>query len=330
MEFKTFFKYRKLYMGFAMLLLVIHHGRGFIPAGRINDLVALLYGGVDFFLFCSGIGCFLSYTRDWDPVAFFKRRIKRIFPVYLVFMAYWFRGYFFHNSLPLWDFLGNLLWVQWLTGREPVFNWYMSAMLLTYLLTPVLAGLAERADTPLKAAGALLGLLIFSICFWYADQWVIITTRIPLFFAGMLLAAESQRREKMPPWELVLLFLLFLAGGVFLRFVHADGSEELLWDHGMYWYPFLLIVPGACLLLAYAARALERCLPGRWLVSGISFVGNYTFELFITHCYALGRSPLYYLFFTAVYAAVLHLASLGVRKAAAWVGRLFRSRAKAV
>ena len=328
MEFKTFFRYRKFYMGFAMLLLVIHHGRMFIPEGRVNDLVALLYGGVDFFLFCSGIGCFFSYTRDRDPVAFLRRRAARIFPVYLAFMAYWLYTEFQKSPVPLQDVLGNVLWIQWLTGRKPVFNWYMSAMLLTYLLTPALATLAERADTPLKAAGALLGLLVFSLCFWFTDQWVIVTTRIPLFFTGMLFAAASRRRERLTRRESALLLLLLLAGGVFLRLVHADGSEELLWKHGMYWYPFLLIVPGACLLLAFAARALERCAPGRRLVAGISFVGGYTFEIFITHCYARTHGPLYYVIFAAVYAAALHLAGLALQKAAEWLGRVFRSRVK--
>ncbi len=324
MEYKTIFKYRKLIMGFAMLLLVVHHGRAYVPAGRVNDLVALLYGGVDFFLFCSGIGCFFSYTSDRDPAAFLARRAKRIFPVYLAFMAYWLYGELARASVPLRDVLGNLLWVQWLTGREPVFNWYMSALLVIYLLTPVLASLAEWADTPLRALAALLGLVVLSLCFWHTDQWVIITTRVPLFFVGMLFAAASRRREKLSRAELVLLGLMVLIGGVFLRFAHADGSEALLWDCGMYWYPFLLIIPGACLLLAFAAQLLERAAPGRWLVAAISFVGGYTFELFVTHCYALGGSVWHYLLFAAIYAAVLHLASLAVRKAGEWLGRLLR------
>lgn len=324
MEYKTIFKYRKLLMGFAMLLLVLHHGRAYVPAGRVNDLVALLYGGVDFFLFCSGIGCFFSYTADRNPAAFLKRRAKRIFPVYLVFMAYWLHVQFNAGRVPLRDVLGNLLWVQWLTGREPVFNWYMSALLVTYLLTPALASLAEWADRPPRALGALLGLVAFSLCFWHSSQWVIITTRIPLFFVGMLFAADSRRREKLSGIELVLLGLMALAGGVFLRFVHADGSEALLWDCGMYWYPFLLIIPGVCVGLAKGAELLERCAPGRWLVTAISFVGGYTFEIFITHCYALRGSVWHYLLFAAIYAAVLHLASLAVKKAGELIGRLLR------
>ena len=54
------------------------------------------------------------------------------------------------------------------------------------------------------------------------------------------------------------------------------------------------------------------------------FVGGYTFEIFITHCYALGGSVWHYLLFAVIYAAVLHLASLAVRKAGEWLGRLLR------
>ena len=330
MDFKTLFRFRKLYMGFAMLLLVLHHGRGFVPAGRFNELVALFYGGVDFFVFCSGVGCFFSYTSDRDPVAFLKRRAARIFPVYLAFMVYWIGSRLLRGGIALQDALGNLLCVQWLTGRTPVFNWYMSWLLVSYLLTPVLASLAERLKTPLRAVAAVLVLLLLSRCFWDCESWIILAARLPLFFTGMLFAAESRRRERLKTGELALLAAFLLAGVLLLRAAHADGSEALLWGHGMYWYPFLLIVPGACVLLAKGAELLERCIPGRWLLTAGNFVGSYTFEIFITHCYARGHGPLYYVVFAALYAAALHLASLAVKKAAELLVRLFRSRAKAV
>ena len=157
MQLKVFFKYRKLYMGVAALLLVVYHGRDLLPAGRFRELLSFFYGTVDFFLFCSGIGCFFSYTSDRDPAAFLKRRVRRLYPIYLAFMAYWLYGFLAADGIALPDILGNLLCVQWLTGREPVFNWYMSALLVTYLLTPALAALAEWADSRLKALGALLG-----------------------------------------------------------------------------------------------------------------------------------------------------------------------------
>lgn len=47
------------------------------------------YGGVDIFLFASGLGNFYSYTKDNSPVDFILRRIVRLAPVYLLFMAVW-------------------------------------------------------------------------------------------------------------------------------------------------------------------------------------------------------------------------------------------------
>ncbi len=315
-------------MGLAMLLIMVHHGRDFIPAGRMNNLVAFLYGGVDFFIFCSGIGCFFSYVSDRNPTAFLKRRAARIFPIYLAFMCYWLYVRFSRGGIPLQDVLGNLLCVQWLTGREPVFNWYMSFLLITYLLSPVFASLAEKADSLLKAASMMLALLVLTCAFWNSEQWPVITTRLPLFFAGMLFSAESKRRERLKCWELLLFLGLMLVGLGVLWKVHSYQSEILLWNYGMYWYPFLLVVPGACLFLALCAQLLERCTPGRWLITGISFVGKYTFEIFVTHCYALGRGILYYAVFSAIYAAVLHMASLVIRKAAGFAGRLICHGAK--
>ena len=82
--------------------------------------------------------------------------------------------------------LANLFGVHGFTGIKPAFNWYVSGMWLTYLLTPWLVPAAEKADTRPKAIAAVLALLVFSVAFWGDTELIIIVTRLPIFFVGML------------------------------------------------------------------------------------------------------------------------------------------------
>ena len=85
-------------------------------------------------------------------------------------------------------------------------------MWLSYLLTPWLAPLAESCGTRLKAAAAVLALLLFSAAFWGDNELIIIAARLPVFFAGMLFAAESGRREALTKAEAALLLGLMPVG----------------------------------------------------------------------------------------------------------------------
>lgn len=79
MNFAIVSKYRTELMGIATLwVLLFHYGKIGIPI--IDSLSTLGYGGVDIFLFLSGIG--LSFSIKDGVKSFYIKRILRIFPTY--------------------------------------------------------------------------------------------------------------------------------------------------------------------------------------------------------------------------------------------------------
>jgi len=313
MRFQTIFKYRKNMMAAAIVMILLYHTKGAWPEIALKRIAGYFYGGVDLFFFASGIGCYFSYCRDRDAAAFFRRRCARILPVYVPFALCWIAVEALGAGISFSAALANLFGVHGFLDIAPSFNWYVSGMWLSYLLAPFLAPLAERCDNRVKAIGAVLALLLFSCAFWGDTQLIIIVTRLPVFFAGMLFAAESERREALTKAELALLLALIPVGAAIL-WESPKFFADLVWSHGLAWYPMLLIAPGLCVAVAAVSAWLDRFVAGRGINKVLGFLGGITFEIYLVHFWALEKPLPMFLGLTALYTAALHLVSGLIQK----------------
>ena len=313
MRFQTIFKYRKNMMAAAIVMILLYHTKGAWPEIALKRIAGYFYGGVDLFFFASGIGCYFSYCRDRDAAAFFRRRCARILPVYVPFALCWIAVEALGAGISFSAALANLFGVHGFLDIAPSFNWYVSGMWLSYLLAPFLAPLAERCDNRVKAIGAVLALLLFSCAFWGDTQLIIIVTRLPVFFAGMLFAAESERREALTKAELALLLALIPVGAAIL-WESPKFFADLVWSHGLAWYPMLLIAPGLCVAVAAVSAWLDRFAAGHGINKVLGFLGGITFEIYLVHFWALEKPLPMFLGLTALYTAALHLVSGLIQK----------------
>lgn len=313
MRFQSIFKYRKNMMAAAIVMILLYHTKGAWPEIALKRIAGYFYGGVDLFFFASGIGCYFSYCRDRDAAAFFRRRCARILPVYVPFALCWIAVEALGAGISFSAALANLFGVHGFLDIAPSFNWYVSGMWLSYLLAPFLAPLAERCDNRVKAIGAVLALLLFSCAFWGDTQLIIIVTRLPVFFAGMLFAAESERREALTKAELALLLALIPVGAAIL-WESPKFFADLVWSHGLAWYPMLLIAPGLCVAVAAVSAWLDRFAAGRGINKVLGFLGGITFEIYLVHFWALEKPLPMFLGLTALYTAALHLVSGLIQK----------------
>lgn len=313
MRFQSIFKYRKNMMAAAIVMILMYHTKGAWPEILLKKAAGYFYGGVDLFFFASGIGCFFSWYKDKNAAAFLKRRAERILPVYVPFALCWIVVEALGEGIGFSAALANLFGVHGFLDIVPSFNWYVSGMWLSYLLAPFLAPLAARCDKQAKAIGVVLALLVFSCAFWGDTQLIIIVTRLPIFFVGMLFAAESRRREMLTKGELILLLALVPVGAAIL-WESPKFFADLVWSHGLAWYPMLLIAPGLCAALAALSAWLDRASAGRALNRAIAFIAGLTFEIYLVHFWALEKPLPLFLGLTALYTAALRGASLLVRK----------------
>ncbi len=314
MRFQTLFRYRQNMMAAAIVMILLYHSKGAMPEIALKRIAAYFYGGVDIFFFASGIGCFFSLQRDRDPAAFLRRRAARVLPAYLPFITVWLCLAARSGAPGIAAVLANLFGVQSFAAVEPAFNWYVSGMWLSYLLSPFLSALAERARTRPRALLCVLGLLLLSAAFWGNTELIILMARLPVFFTGMLFAAESRRRERLTRAELLLLAGLVPLGALLLweglKYFPDQG-----WSMGLAWYPMLLIVPGLCVLLAAVSEGLSRFAAGRALNRAAAFLGGVTFEIYLVHFWTLELPLPLFLPATAALAAALWGAAWLLRRA---------------
>ena len=276
MTVKKMITYRPVWMGLAILWIMFFHSDMSLPFPLIY-LLMIGYGGVDIFMFASGIGNYYSYLKDEKPLDFFKRRILRLAPEYIPVILIWCIYSVMCSGLSIWAVIGNLFGVQTLSASGSSFNWFITGIIICYLLTPYLAVLI-RNNSAFKNVLLILGVILVSLCFMTDERMLVLMSRLPVYVIGMVFAKyeNSNIRKKAP-----ILIGGFVIGNVLL-FLSVIRATEYLWSYGLYWYPFILITPGLCWIISEISSLFDKCFLSK-LVSVFKFLGGFTFELFLVH-----------------------------------------------
>ena len=234
-ELKNISRYRAEQMGAAMLFVILFHvaldrGDPFYGLRRCGNV------GVDIFLFLSGVGLWFAWSKNQDILHFYRRRLLRILPTWLVCAtAFYLPDYLgprkFSRSLVA--LIGDITinWDFWL--HDELTFWYVPAIMLLYLLAPLYMKLISRHSeyrwTP-----------VLMIVWCIMVQWVlpihhavghleIFWSRVPIFFIGINcgeMVRTERRIEGSAVWMLLLAFAMTF--GTSLRFVGALSLEAYL------------------------------------------------------------------------------------------------------
>lgn len=195
MNTKTIVNYRNVWMGIAMLYVVFFHSSFSLPHVFFEYIKELGYCGVDICIFASGIGCYYSLSKDSDVLGFYKRRIMRIFSTYWCFIIFWIVFKLFTNPITFREIVGNVFGIQTFTGYGTNFNWYISGILILYLLAPIFKLIIDKNNIKTNVFCVLV-LIIISFAFWQTGALLMIATRVPLFFVGMVFGHFCRNKNK--------------------------------------------------------------------------------------------------------------------------------------
>jgi len=286
MTTKSFLKYRNIWMGIAMLWIIWYHTDQTAPLAILEHLRLLGYGGVDIFLFASGIGCFFSLCRDPDPFRFMKRRIVRLYPTYFCFICIWILSMSAGGGLPLPAMIGNLLGVQHFTCLGNDFNWYISAIFLFYLLSPVFHSTVLHARSIWHHGMVVLLLLLLSLPFWGSNVLIVTASRVPIYYLGMIFGSVCHRQEQISKKAVFAAAAASVAGLLIIKvFFQLFTTDFYLRSYGLYWYPFLLVTPGLCILISLVMEIMEKNPVTRIFIRVLDVAGHYSFELYLVHMF---------------------------------------------
>lgn len=205
---------RTLYMGVAMIMVILYHSIVACPESTIFKVFYLGYLGVDIFLLLSGYGLSNSYSKN-SISEFYRHRVVRLLPLFLLltFTATIICGVFGKYDISITTFIYNMTSLSfWGIGGHFV-EWYLCTLILLCLLFPVI----YRVVTSYNYGGYFLDILIVIVLLlltlplsWYYKCAI---GRIPIFCVGILLYSKGIDEQKILRAFFegsILAFVLFL------------------------------------------------------------------------------------------------------------------------
>ncbi|GHH32224.1 acyltransferase family protein [Streptomyces candidus] len=231
---------------FAAFAVFAHHfsghgkGTGYGTAPALFPYSMIGGHGVTFFFVLSGFLLTWVFKPQEHPLAFYWRRMARIWPASLVAAVLGVYAYYIaaHEHIDWPSLLASLFLVQtWFPGVTPTLpgnevTWTLSVELLFYALFPLAARIAVRYRTRTLALATAAGLVgMWAVNWWAAanfsgpgEGWIMRNPLVylPQFLLGMTVALAVRRGWRLPMRPIVPVLLL----GVFV-YGYYQGRASL-------------------------------------------------------------------------------------------------------
>lgn len=130
---------RVLLMALAIIFVVIYHFKCWIGGfpWYIGIIIKYGYIGVDIFFFLSGFGLTYSFQKN-NIKTFYKNRLKKILPCYILYGFILVLHMFFHSSVSLswYQIIYKFSCMEYLFEHKGI-DWFVNAIIILYVLFPI-------------------------------------------------------------------------------------------------------------------------------------------------------------------------------------------------
>ncbi len=260
---------KQVYMGFAMVLVVVYHvvSRFCLDTNWLGTFLLRGYVGVDVFLFFSGLGLCFSCSRN-TLSKFYRNRFTRVLPLY-VFMAI--IASILHHITEggggnLWDYFCNITALSFYRLGGWTVEWFLPSLMTFYIFFPlVFKKFSVKAIILLCLASELIVLSI-------PMEWDIecFIARVGIFLLGILF--YRNRDDSLYMLKCVAVSLaLFATYYIFTHTVNIPFPRFLF----MSLFAPLTIYVFSIIIIQKWTGGLKRVL---------AWIGKYTLEIYVANC----------------------------------------------
>lgn len=278
-------------MAMAMLGILFTHLKAAPDSFVVRRLMLFGQGGVDLFFFLSGFGLYYSGLKHSSPLCFYKRRLKRIYPSFIVVLLISMLA----KPVFRWDaFLwGATTLPYWFPPiRRYTFGWFVSVILLLYAFFPVYIKIFRKRRnwcTAVGVATALVGVAVYAYYFLYLhpgayNQYILCLARLPIFFLGIYAGSQSVGQAIMKSdWggRAFWLILSLVATACWNAGLTHWGFMPMR-NSGILYLLYCPILPGLVLAMTCGIGWLKKC---TWLNCSAGWVlkqmGTCTLEAYL-------------------------------------------------
>ena len=264
-------RFRPYLMGMAALFIILCHAAAshVLMPNWLGKVLRFGNSGVDLFLFLSGLGCYysLSKTTQGGIITFYKRRLSRLLPAYLIIYVPLNAVLLLIGVRSVFEVALSLTTLEfWLFHRGA---WFISLIIPLYFLSPLLFKAMRSRRKWFWTIGLILALtLVCSISVSDQSKTSVLNNilgalgRVPSFILGMAIAQECMEKKQISVlWPIVLAVLFF----PLYRFI---PTATLIW----------MLVPLMLLLLVWVIRSMIGC---HWVESSLGFMGRISLESYL-------------------------------------------------
>jgi len=174
-------------------------------------------------------------------------------------------------------------WVN--NGFGHIFDWYIPALILMYLITPFFYSLYKKNKVATMLSFCLLPVLLIICNNWIVDMEIaylyLFLYRIPLYFIGFAIAdfLKKNKNYEFSTPSIIFFFVLLLGAlipMVYLYYTTPDWTTFCNYGRQMF-FCFIIVFP-FCLFVAYILSLFKN-----YKYPILSFFGTYTLTIYIFH-----------------------------------------------
>ena len=266
-ELANISRFRGELMGAAMLFIILFH-------------VGLPRTDLFFGLRRCGIGLWFSWVKQPSTWSFYRRRLLRILPAWLIMASLYYIPRFNPQTGSIIDLIGNITinWNFWL--HDELTFWYIPAIMMLYLWAPPYMKLITKH--PIYRWSVVLMVLWCVMVQWIipvhhaVGHLEIFWSRVPIFFLGINFGEMVRREVRIDGaavWLALITFVACFASCIYLEQV-SHGRFPLFVERMIY-IPLTLT---AILLLNRIFRRLPQRVNRFW-----AFFGGLSLEAYLIH-----------------------------------------------
>lgn len=267
---------RNFIYGISILWIVFYHCALNIPGGFFQTIKAYGDCAVEIFFLLSGCFLYFSYTKNHNVTCFYKKRLKRILPYYLIFYGIVFASFnLIINFNPLQFFLNYTMLDFWINGlgNSP---WFLAGIIIFYLSYPLIYKIFFE-DCKHKKISVSLFLIVLSISGTLLSIYIphlrIFIYRIPIFLIGCLIGKFIYEEKEMKFYHLLILIGFLLVGKIlFSYFANISIFRNI------YYIPLSLII---VFLSSQLYKFNEKYI--KIINTPFEYIGMFTLEIYLTH-----------------------------------------------
>lgn len=273
-------KERSTLMGVAIIMIMLFHCAYYSEIPALTAIVRNWDMGVDMFALMSGLGIFFSLSKDGNSWGFYKKRLARIVPAFLIVVI----PYSIYRYFGGLSFKYLLTVVTMLSGfRGDTSFWFISYIMACYAISPLLFKLQKRTKRVFLLTAASI---VVSTLFYYfvgykinnSDLWIL---RFPVFVLGMEIGnivknGEYTAVQALSTKEKCLMILAAIAGIAVVscsRLLNEGTRLSLISQSLMY-------LAGTPLLLVPAGYLFQRLNKAG---NVFAYFGAISLELYLVH-----------------------------------------------